>query len=118
MLDEHGGVVDDHEAAQRKAEKYGSGDPVLPYAIGGAVIIVALIAMHTVGHKVVPISTTLALVLDGLWLVAGLWLIIIWPIILWIPEDRPHKWLKFYASIIAGIVYFVVSFVLMATVGG
>jgi hypothetical protein len=102
---EHGGKSD---------ENYGSGDPVLPYMIVGGLAAVVLIAMHTVGHKAMSVSTTLAFVFDGLWFFGGVFLVLIWPIIIWVPMNRKYKWVKFFASIFAGIVYFTVSGILMA----
>jgi hypothetical protein len=113
MLDEHGGVLD-HEAAQKKAEKYGSGDPILPWAIGGGVAAVLLIAMHTAGDRVVHLSTTLAFIADMAWLFGGVFIALIWTIIIWIPESRPYKWTKMGATIIFGIMYYVVSGIVMA----
>lgn len=103
-----------HEPNLAKEEKYGSGDPVLPYAIAAAVAVLGLLALHTVGGQPVAVSTTLAFFLLLAWLGMGLWLILIYPIVLWIPENRRHKWKLFFFSIILGILYFVVSGILMA----
>jgi len=110
MIDEHGGYQPDpiHD------EDYGSGDPVLPYTIGGAVVALALIAMHTVGHKTVAFGTTLAFIADVAWLVAGVIIVLVLPIYIWIPMERKHKWGWMFLSIFLGIMYFVVSGVLMA----
>lgn len=104
-----------HELNMKKEEKFGSADPALPYIIGLAVAVLGLIAMHTVGDKTVSPGTTLAFALVVFWFLAGMWIILIYPIILWVFEDRPHKWKKFFLSIFLGIAYFVVSGVLMAT---
>jgi hypothetical protein len=103
--------LSDEELA--KAAKYGSGDPVLPYVIAAVVAGLGLVAMLTVG-KAVPVGTALAFVLVLVWGAVGLWIILIYPIVLWIPENRPYKWRKFFFSIILGIAYFVVSGILMA----
>lgn len=93
---------------------YGDRDSVVPYAIGGGVFVVFFIALHTVGDRVVHFSTTLALIALLAWLATGVWLVLINPIIIWVPMQRKRKWLKFFLSIIVGLAYFVLSGVAMA----
>jgi hypothetical protein len=108
-MDEHAQKHD-----ERSDENYGSGDPVLPYVIVGALVTIGLIAMHTVGHKAMSVGTTLAFIFDGFWFFGGVFFLLIWPIIIWVPMDRKHKWSKMFLSIIVGIVYFTASGMLMA----
>jgi hypothetical protein len=98
-----------------KEATYGKGDPPLPYSIGAAFVGLLVVAMLTVGSKTVPFTEFAAITALVLWGLIGLWLILIHPIVLWVPMKRQHKWKLFFLSIFLGIVYFAISWVLMAS---
>lgn len=101
--------------SQQKAKKeryFGDRDAMVPYVIGAAVFGFLTIALLTVGDKAMPVSTALAFAGVVVWLVIGVYLTLVSPIVVWVMVKKP--WGRMVFRILTGIVYFVVSGVLMA----
>jgi len=98
---------------QKKERYFGDRDWVLPYSIGIAVFGLAALALLTAGSQAMPLGTAVAFVLVILWLVIGLCLVLCYPVMIGISE-RPKKFRRMLTSIVIGLLYFIVSGVLMA----
>jgi hypothetical protein len=98
----------------RKPRVFGDRDAVVPLSIVGPIVILLVIAMMTTGDRPMHLSTWAAFVAVVVWLVMGLWMILIGPIVTWTLDDIKYKGTRMTISVVVGIVYFVVSGVLMA----
>ena len=95
-------------------EQFGKADPILPYAIGGGVIGLLCILMLTVGSHAVPLDTFLSFVAVLVWGGMGLFLVIIYPVMIGVSTTRTKKFLPIVGTVLLGIAYFVVSGIFMA----
>jgi len=108
-------MVNAHQQHDHKEEKpFGSADPILPYAIGGGVFGLLIVFMLTVGRRAVPLNDFLAVVALGIWFVVGVFPAIIYPVMIGVSITRKRKFLPICGYALLGIVYFVISGVLMA----
>lgn len=96
-----------------KPRVFGDRDAVVPTSIVGPIVILLIIATMTVGGRPISLPTWLGFVGVIVWVVMGVWMILIGPILTWTLDDIKYKWLRMFISIIVGIIYFVVSVVLM-----
>ncbi len=97
---------------EKKERHFGDRDAMVPYIIGAAVFGFLAIALLTVGSKAMPVSTALAFTGVMVWLVIGVYLTLVSPIVVWVLVENP--WGRMVLRILTGIIYFVVSGVLMA----
>jgi hypothetical protein len=96
----------------KKERYFGDRDSMVPYLIGAAVFGLLTLALLTVGDKAMPLSTAFAFAGVVVWLVIGVYLTLVSPIVVWVLVKNP--WGRMVFRILTGIVYFVISGVLMA----
>jgi hypothetical protein len=108
--------VEEHESAEENGRYFGDRDWILPYSIGVAVAVLGIVALLTVGPKAMALSTFLAFAALMAWLVIGLGLVLIYPIMIGVSERWKKERKKFAIPFFAllGIGYFVLSGFLMA----
>jgi hypothetical protein len=98
---------------QEDGRRFGDRDAMVPYMIGGAVFGILTIALLTVGDSAMPMSTALAFAGVMVWFVIGVYLTLVSPIVVWVLVAK-NPWGRMVFRILTGIVYFVISGVLMA----
>jgi hypothetical protein len=108
--------MEEHESAEENGRYFGDRDWVLPYSIGGAVAVLGIVALLTVGSKAMALSTFLAFVALMVWLVIGLCLALVYPVMIGVSERWKKERKKFAIPFFAllGIGYFTLSGVIMA----
>jgi hypothetical protein len=97
--------------------QFGDRDWVLPGLIGGVFFAGLAVMLLTVGDRAMHVSTMLAFIGVMVWGVAGLFLLMFLPFLIFFGAMRARRLNRFFGmllSILAGISYFVVSGVLMA----